>query len=429
METTKSLVALRTRAELKAGKAPGPGGSLGKLATSVIAAPVPRRGARDRRARQSGVEPADQQHAGDLQQQMISSFSAGIAGGTDEIQRNIIGDRVLGLPRDISVDTKVPFKDLKVGTQRSYAGRGQSTSPAGSRELHSGRPGETSNDRRARAAPTTRPAARRAIAPPAPPSMTTRSARRGPRSTRRAMPPGFPLGTSVPPVGDLRLQPRAQRRDRPAPCPVRTTVGDCARCARCRARPAFRPATAISRAAALNATPDSQRASGATVSTTLATSSTNSFAAHLAEPHELAGPEHEQRRIVGRIGRPGQHQLASLGDDASRQRRSATRPPGARTGWRGRPSANQPRTTCAAVGTDRQRAAARSPPCASATRIRARCPSGITNAPAGSSMPSIGTSAIGRSVNTSRRSNAIATGNDDSLATSITVMPPPSAQE
>ena len=37
METTKSLVAMRTRAELKAGKAPGPGGSLGKLASSVIA--------------------------------------------------------------------------------------------------------------------------------------------------------------------------------------------------------------------------------------------------------------------------------------------------------------------------------------------------------------------------------------------------------
>ena len=36
METTKSLVAMRTRAELKAGKAPGPGGSLGKLAGSVI---------------------------------------------------------------------------------------------------------------------------------------------------------------------------------------------------------------------------------------------------------------------------------------------------------------------------------------------------------------------------------------------------------
>jgi alkylation response protein AidB-like acyl-CoA dehydrogenase len=117
METTKSLLALRARAELKAGKAPGPGGSLGKLATSVIARQF-RDVALEFAGPGSQAWSSDEQHDGDLQQQMISSFSAGIAGGTDEIQRNIIGDRVLGLPRDISVDTKVPFKDLKVGTQR-----------------------------------------------------------------------------------------------------------------------------------------------------------------------------------------------------------------------------------------------------------------------------------------------------------------------
>jgi alkylation response protein AidB-like acyl-CoA dehydrogenase len=117
METTKSLVAMRTRAELKAGKAPGPGGSLGKLAGSVVAW----------RFREIAMEiagPVSQawdpscDGAAALPTQVLGSFAASIAGGTDEIQRNIIGDRVLGLPRDISVDTKVPFKDLAVGTTR-----------------------------------------------------------------------------------------------------------------------------------------------------------------------------------------------------------------------------------------------------------------------------------------------------------------------
>jgi len=115
-ETTKSLVAMRTRAELKAGKAPGPGGSLGKLHGARIARMMraitgdvygPELVAYEEGARMDMIS-----------RMMITSFSSNIAGGTDEIQKNIIGDRVLGLPRDIMVDTKVPFRELRVGTQR-----------------------------------------------------------------------------------------------------------------------------------------------------------------------------------------------------------------------------------------------------------------------------------------------------------------------
>jgi alkylation response protein AidB-like acyl-CoA dehydrogenase len=40
-----------------------------------------------------------------------------IAGGSDEVLRNIISERVLGLPKDPGIDSKTAFRDLKVGTQ------------------------------------------------------------------------------------------------------------------------------------------------------------------------------------------------------------------------------------------------------------------------------------------------------------------------
>ncbi len=115
-ETAKSLVSLRTRAEMKAGKTPGPGGSLGKLHGAKIARMV--RSVVTRVAGPSSLawEPGDK--AENWGRMILTSFSSNIAGGTDEIQKNIIGDRVLGLPREPSVDKDTAFRDLRVGTQK-----------------------------------------------------------------------------------------------------------------------------------------------------------------------------------------------------------------------------------------------------------------------------------------------------------------------
>lgn len=48
--------------------------------------------------------------------QILNCRGMSMGGGTDEIQRNTLGERVLGLPREPVADRNIPFRDLATGS-------------------------------------------------------------------------------------------------------------------------------------------------------------------------------------------------------------------------------------------------------------------------------------------------------------------------
>jgi alkylation response protein AidB-like acyl-CoA dehydrogenase len=51
----------------------------------------------------------------DANYSQLNAYFFSIGGGTDQIQRNIIGERILGLPKEPEVDREVPFREVTVG--------------------------------------------------------------------------------------------------------------------------------------------------------------------------------------------------------------------------------------------------------------------------------------------------------------------------
>jgi len=54
----------------------------------------------------------DSPRAADAAYSLLNAFFTSIGGGTDQIQRNIIGERILGLPKEPEIDKTIPFREV-----------------------------------------------------------------------------------------------------------------------------------------------------------------------------------------------------------------------------------------------------------------------------------------------------------------------------
>lgn len=111
MSQCSEWTALRARATQEKGQPQGPEGSLGKLANSYIA-----RQALKLHTMTTGLdsmlEGDDAPLEGLISEILLSVPAISIAGGTDEIQKNIIAERVLGMEKEPRLDGG-PFREVR----------------------------------------------------------------------------------------------------------------------------------------------------------------------------------------------------------------------------------------------------------------------------------------------------------------------------
>jgi alkylation response protein AidB-like acyl-CoA dehydrogenase len=101
----------RAAAVRRAGGQPGPEGSVGKLYSTTYNMKL-QVASVDIMGMETTAWPEDDAAAALRVRTFLRSRGNSIVGGTSEIQRNILGDRVLGLPREPDASKDLPWKDV-----------------------------------------------------------------------------------------------------------------------------------------------------------------------------------------------------------------------------------------------------------------------------------------------------------------------------
>ena len=108
----------RTLSALLRGATPGPEGSIGKAVGAPLGQEMAAFGL-DLQGPYAGVADTEHGvHEGLWQDLYLGVPGMRIAGGTDEILKNIIAERVLRLPPEVRVDKDRAFRDVPTGTQK-----------------------------------------------------------------------------------------------------------------------------------------------------------------------------------------------------------------------------------------------------------------------------------------------------------------------
>jgi len=111
------FVGNRALTAMSRGGMPGPESSIGKLAMGILLQEMAAM-AMELQGAGGALFNGDAAQGGLWQDMYLGIPAIRIAGGTDEIQRNIIGERILGLPADVRLDKGIPFSEVATGPRK-----------------------------------------------------------------------------------------------------------------------------------------------------------------------------------------------------------------------------------------------------------------------------------------------------------------------